>query len=140
MTDTAVVMLGIMAVALVIMAVVQIGLIVVALRAVRQLTTTAESVRREIRPLVDKLGAVADDASRVASLALTQIERVDQALASTAQRVDATMSMVHGLMSGPVRQSSAVVAAFKAAMSVVRQVQTRRRPRRETDEDPLFVG
>ena len=140
MTDTAVAMLAIMAVALVIMAVVQIGLIVVALRAARQLTTTAETVQREIRPLIDKIGALTDDAARVTSLALTQIERVDQALAATAQRVDATVSMMQGLLSGPVRKSSAVVSAFRAAMNVVRQVQTRRRTRRDTDEDPLFVG
>ena len=50
MTDTAVVFLAIMAVALTIMAVVQIGLIVVALRAARQVTATAEAIRRDVGP------------------------------------------------------------------------------------------
>jgi hypothetical protein len=139
-TDTAVVLLGIMTVALVIMAVVQIGLIVVALRVARQVTTTAETFRRELRPLIDKIGVVTDDAARVTALALTQMERVNHALASTSQRVDATVSMIEGLVARPVRRSAAVVAAFKAALGVVRQVQTRRRIRREAEDDALFVG
>jgi hypothetical protein len=139
-TDTAVVFLAIMAVALVIMAVVQIGLIVVALRAAKQVTATVEAFRRDVGPLIQKVSLVADDAARVTSLALTQVERVDHALAATAQRVDTTLSVVQGLVSGPVRQSSAVVAAFKAAMGVMRHVQDRRRTRREAEEDALFVG
>ena len=140
MTDTAVVLLGIMTVALVIMAVVQIGLIVVALRVARQVTTTADTFHRELRPLIDKIGVVTDDAARVTALARTQMERVDHALAATAQRVDQTLSVMQGLWSVPVRQSAAVVAAFKAAMSVVRHVQARKRTRREAEEDALFVG
>jgi hypothetical protein len=139
-TDTAVVLLAIMAVALAIMAVVQIGLIVVALRVARQVTTTAEAVRRDLSPLIEKISVVTDDAARVTALALTQLERVDHALASTAQRVDQTLSVVQGLWSVPVRQTSAVVAAFKAAMTVVRHMQARKRTRREAEEDALFVG
>ena len=74
------------------------------------------------------------------SLALTQVERVDAALASTTERVESVLSVAQGLMSGPVRQSSAVVAAFKAAMGVVRHMQERKRTRREAEEDALFVG
>ena len=44
MTDSAVVYLAIMAVALVLMAIAQVGLMVVALRAVKQLTATAEEL------------------------------------------------------------------------------------------------
>ena len=140
MTDTAVVLLAIMAVSLAIMAVVQIGLIVVALRVARQVTTTAETVRRDLTPLIEKISGVTDDAARVTSLALAQLERVDHAVASTAQRVDQTLSVMQGLLSVPIRQSSALVAAFKAAMSVVRHVQARKSSRREAEEDALFVG
>jgi hypothetical protein len=136
-----------MAVALVVMALVQIGLIIVALRVARQAGQAAEMFRQELRPLIDrvntlsdKISVVVDDAGRVTSLALTQVQRVDHALAVTAERVDSTLSIVQGLISGPVRRSSALVAAFKAAMTVVRTVQDRRRVRRDVEEDALFVG
>jgi hypothetical protein len=136
-----------MAVALVVMALVQIGLIIVALRVARQASQAAEMFRQELRPLIDrvntlsdKISVVVDDAGRVTSLALTQVQRLDHALAVTAERVDSTLSIVQGLISGPVRRSSALVAAFKAAMTVVRTVQDRRRVRRDVEEDALFVG
>jgi hypothetical protein len=50
------------------------------------------------------------------------------------------LSVAQGLLSGPVRQSSAIMAGFKAAVSVVRHVQERKRTQREADEDALFVG
>ena len=46
--------LAVMAVALVVMAGIQVGLIVVVLRVTKQLTATAEEIRREVMPLVAK--------------------------------------------------------------------------------------
>src|SRR5690606_4286029 len=137
----AVVFLAIMAVSLVIMAAVQVGLVIVSLRVARQVSATAEEFRREIRPLIAKANALTDEATRVTTLALTQVERVDHAIATPARRPGATLSVLQGLMSGPVRQSSAVFAAVKAAWSVVRRLQERRSTAgREAEEDALFVG
>ena len=140
MSDSAVVFLAIMAVALVVMAAAQIAVMVVGLRVAKQVTATAEELRRDVRPLLEKVQQLTDEATRVTTLAYTQVERVDALMASTAQRVDDTLGVLQGLVAGPVRQGSAMVAAFKAAMTVVRHYQERKGAARETEEDALFVG
>jgi hypothetical protein len=129
-----------MAVALVFMALAQIGVMIVAVVVGRKLTAIAEELRRDVRPLLDKANALTEEATRVTSLARTQVERIDALMASTAVRLDDTLAVVQGLISGPVRQGSAMLAAFKAAMSVVRHYQDRRHGTREAEEDALFVG
>ena len=140
MTESAVLFLGIMAVALVLMAVAQIGLMLVGLKVARQLTETAEQLRREVQPLLGKAEALTEQATRVTTLALAQVERVDALVATSAARVDDTMAVLQGIVAGPGRQGSAVLAAFRAAMSVVRDFQDRKQAARDTEEDALFVG
>jgi hypothetical protein len=133
------VFLAVMAVSLTVMAAIQIGLIVVGIRIARQLGVAVDDLRREIRPLSEKVNRIADDAARVTSLAVLQVERVDHLLAATANRIDETLGILHGLASGPVRQGTAVIAAFRAIMSIVADWKGRPRPARE-DDDALFVG
>ena len=140
MTDGALVLLTIMVVLLAIMAAVQIGMIVIATRASRQMTGAIEDLRRELRPIAEKVNRLADDAARVTALAAMQVERVDTFLATTFQRVDATMNVMQGIVTGPVRQGAAFLAAIKAVLSVVRTWQARTPVEREHDEDALFVG
>jgi hypothetical protein len=150
--DWAVIWLGVIAVAVGVMAVIQFGLIVVSLRVARQLSATAEDLRREIRPLAekvngiaDKVNRIADEAGRATALAMTQIERVDQIVSTTIARVDDGLNILRNAMGGPLRQGYAVALAVRAAMSAFS-----RRPTRETErpsnaatrdeEDALFVG
>ena len=141
MSDEAVVPLTIMAISLAIMAAVQIGVIVVAIRVSRKMTLAIEDLRREVRPLAEKVNRLADEATKVTSLAALQLERVDEFMATTVRRVDATLSVVQGLASGPIRQGAAVLTAVKAVMIMVRNWQSRRPGDREHhDEDALFVG
>jgi hypothetical protein len=129
-----------MALALVVIAAVQVATIVAGLRLARQLSTTADEFRREVRPLIEKANLLVDDANRVTSLALAQVQRVDAAVSLTTRRFDETLQLVQTFATGPLRQSSAAIAAFKAAWSVVRHVRDRKRAARDTDEDALFVG
>lgn len=140
MSDSAVVFLAIMAMALVLMAAAQIALMVVGLRVAKQVTATADELRRDVRPLLDKVHQLTDEATRVTTLAYAQVERVDALMASTVQRVDDTLGVLQGIVAGPVRQGSALLAGFKAALSVVRHFQERKGGARETEEDALFVG
>ncbi len=148
MTDWAVIWLGVIAVSVVVMAAVQIGLIVVSLRVARQLSATADDIRKEIKPLVElveKIHRIADDAARATSLAAVQLERVDQILSSTTARVDEGLNILRNAMGGPLRQGYAVALAVRAAISAFS-----RRPTRDTgrpsaaatrdEEDALFVG
>jgi hypothetical protein len=109
------------------------------------LSATADDLRREVGPLVEKINRLADDAARATSLATIQIERIDQILSTTTARVDEGLTMVRHAMGGPLRQGYAVALALRAALSAFRGRARRNdgpsRPVVAHDEDDaLFVG
>jgi hypothetical protein len=138
-TDWAVVFLGVMAVSLTVMTAIQIGLIIVGIRVARQVGVAVDDLRREIRPLSEKVNRIADDTARATSLVVLQVERLDQLMASTATRVEEILGILQAFASGPLRQGTAALAAVRAVMSIVRDWKGRR-PTARDDEDPLFVG
>jgi len=138
-SDWQVVFLGVMAVALVAMAAAQVLIGVTVLRATRQLTDLAGQMRNYMRPLIEKATRLTDEASKVTSMAVVQMERVDKLTVLLATRVDETMGAVQSAVVGPVRQGAAVLAGIKAMVGAVREWQNRP-SRPHEDEDPLFVG
>ena len=142
MTDWAVVFLGVMAVCLVVMTTIQIGLIIVGVRVAKQTTAAIDDLRRELRPLSEKVNRIAEDAARATSLAALQVERLDQMMASTASRLDDTLGVVQGLMSGPVKGGATAIAVFRAAFSMFREWKARGHRTRTVrdDDEALFVG
>jgi len=136
--DWQLVCLAVVAVMMTVMTVVQVGVLLALAKSARQVAETAKEIRQEVRPLAEKVHRIADDASRVVSLTLTQVERVDQALAATTERLDQTLNVLQGALVGPVRQGAAVVTAVRAALSILR------RPRdpavSRDEEEALFVG
>ena len=64
--------LGVIALATLIMALIQVGAVIAAARIAKQAQQTLTTVQRDIRPLIAKVHAVADEASRTASLATAQ--------------------------------------------------------------------
>ena len=155
MSDWGEVFLGVIAGATLIMALIQIGAIVVAARAARQaqeavgkaqatlLTAqqTIASVREEIRPLIAKANSVADEASRIASLATAQAQKVDRLVTDVSQRVDESAAVVQQAVVTPAREALAIVAALRAGLGVLRAgADWRRRASRSEEEDPLFIG
>lgn len=139
MTDWQVVFLGIIAFALVAMAAAQVVIGLAVARASRQVTETAETLRRDVKPLIEKATKVTEDAARVTELAVVQAERVDQLVASVAVRVDDTLAVVQRSVVAPVQQGAAVVAGIRAMIGALRD-RPRRPPAHRDDEDPLFVG
>ena len=145
MSDWAVIWLGVIAVSIALMAMIQIGLIIVSLRVARQLSAAADDIRKEIKPLVEKVHRIADDAARATSLASIQIERIDQILSTTTARVDEGLSILRNAIGGPLRQGYAVALAVRAAISAFSRRSDRdtRRPSSAAprdEEDALFVG
>jgi hypothetical protein len=100
---------------------------------------TAEELRREVKPLIEKAHRISDDAARVTALAVVQAQRVDRLLESTAARVDETLAIVQQAVLEPVRQGAAVVSAVRAALTAFRAWRQHDQHARE-EEDALFVG
>jgi len=138
-TDWGVVFLGLIAAATLTMALAQVTFLVAVGRLTRRVERATEDVRRELRPLVEHLDAVGRDAKRASALAAAQLERVDQMSADLADRVDRTLNTIQSAASGGVREGAAMIAAFRAAMSVVRGFRASRARTGADDEDALFI-
>jgi hypothetical protein len=133
--------LGIIAAATLLMALIQVGAIVAILRVARQAQQTIAEVHRDVRPLIAKVTTVADEASRTATIATAQAEKLDRLLTDLAVRVDQTAGVVQEAIITPAREGLAIVAALKAGFGALRGVRERPRHGRGADEeDPLFIG
>jgi len=134
----ALVCLAAMAVALVTMAIAQMALAWQIARLAKQTMETTQELRRDFRPIVDKLHRIADDATRATALGLTQLERIDQMLGTAALRIDETLTVVQDAIITPVRHAAAVIAGLRAAYTAFRGSPGSHHVRE--DEDALFIG
>jgi hypothetical protein len=133
--------LGVIAAATLVMALIQVGAIVAILRIARQAQQTIAEVQRDVRPLIAKVTTVADEASRTATIATGQAEKIDRLLTDLAVRVDETAGVVQQAIITPAREGLAIVAALKAGLGALRGFRERPRHGRAADEDdPLFIG
>ena len=143
MTDAGTVFLGVIAAATLAMAAGQIGLLVAVLRLAKRVDSLSARVEGEIGPLAQRLTRVAESLQQASSLAAVQVERVDRLFAGASQRADATMSLVHGAVVGPIREGLAVIAAVRGVLGAVRsfrRASASRAAAKFDDEDPLFIG
>ena len=143
MSDSGTVFLGIMAVSLAVMTLIQVGLIIAGLRVAQKIGVAIDDMRRELRPLMEKINRIADDAERATSLARQQVERVDEFMATASSRINDTLAILQGVVSGPVRQGAVAMSVVRAAMAAFREWQARkgaRSPREQDEDDAWFVG
>lgn len=135
------VFLGIIALATLVMAASQVGAIVCAARLARRVDRLADQIEHEIKPLVASVGEVAQNAVRVSSLALAQVERADQLFVRLASRADETFALVQAAIVAPAREGRAIVLGLRAAILAFRELRAARARRaRFEDEDALFIG
>jgi len=140
-TDWSAVFLGIIAVATLVMALIQVGAIVFAARLGAQVQQLATTVQEDIRPLIARANAIAEEASRTASLATVQAQKIDRLMTDLTQRVDDTSLVIQEAIVTPAREGLAIVAALKAGLGALRGFRdVRGRPARVEDEDALFIG
>jgi hypothetical protein len=132
--------LGVIAIAVALMALLQIVVLTALALLVRQAIAGVRDLRREVRPLVDTVQRIADDAEKISGLAVAQAERIDGLLSDTAARIDEAVGVIRRVVLGPVRQGSAVLAALRAVIGAFRGGGERGRYSRREDEDALFVG
>ena len=133
------VFLGVIAVATLAMAIVQVGVIVVAGRLARRVEELADRLEQDVKPLFGHLNAIGRDASRAASLAVSQVERVDRLLGDVSQKIEQTLNTVQATIVAPAREGLAVLSALRAAMEAIRERRGRARQRGGEDEDALFI-
>lgn len=135
------VFLGVIAAATLVMAVVQLGVIVGLMRTARQAQEVMVTIQQDVRPLIAKATAIADEASRTAALATAQAEKVDRLVTDLARRVDETTVVVQRAIVTPAREGMAIVAGLKAGLAAIRGFrQMRERQRQAEEEDQLFIG
>ena len=149
------VFLGVIALATLVMALIQVGAIVVAAKVARQAQEVAgkaqatiasaqqtlSSLHEEIRPLIAKATAIADEASKTAALTTAQVQKIDRLVTDLSKRVDETSVVVQQAIVTPAREGLAILAALKAAIGAIRMgADWRRRTSRSEEEDPLFIG
>jgi hypothetical protein len=134
--------LGVIAAATLVMALIQLGAILAALRLAKQAQQLIVSVQQDVRPLIARAQAIADEASRTVALATAQAQKVDRLVTDLSRRVDETAGVVQQAIITPAREGLALVAALKAGLGALRELRDRhpRQGRQAEDEDPLFIG
>lgn len=147
MSETGEVLLGIIAVAVAVMAVVQVGAVVAGLRLARRVEQIADQVESGVRPLLSNLTTLSAEATRAATVAVGQVERIDRAVTELTTRLDHTLGAAQRIVAGPAKDGMAIVAGVKAAVTALQGMResTRRRSAAraasfEEEERSLFIG
>ena len=136
--------LGVIAVSVLAMAIVQVGALIYAARIARRVDALSHRLESDLKPLISNLQSLTAEATRAVTLASTQVERVDRALADVAGRIDQTLSVVQHRILAPVKEGAALMAGLRAALSAFRGMSDtaggRRRSAPVDEEDALFIG
>jgi hypothetical protein len=133
--------LGVIAAATAIMALVQIGAIIVLARVAMQVRDVASSLQQDVRPLIARATAIADEAQKTATLATAQAQKIDRLVTDLTRRVDETSAVIQEAIITPAREGLAIIAGVKAALAALRGLRDLRgRASRVEDEDALFIG
>jgi hypothetical protein len=131
--------IGVIAVATLATAIVQIGVLVAAGLVVRRIGRFIDQIERDVRPIIAQIDSIGRDAARVASLAVTQVERVDRLFADLGRRLEQLAGVFRVV--APERNGSSILNAFRAGLQVIRELRTYARARRARaeDDDALFI-
>jgi len=133
--------LGVIAAATTIMALVQIGALIMLARVATQIRDIASTIQQDLRPLIARANAIADEAHKTATLASAQAQKFDRLVTDLTQRVDETSMVIQEAILTPAREGMAIVAGLKAAIGALRGFRDLRgRSSRVDDDDALFIG
>ena len=139
MSGRAELFLGIIAFATLATAIVQIGVLVAVGLLVRRAQRLVEQIERDIKPIFEHLTAIARDAAHIASLASSQVERVDRLVADVTHRLEQTLAALQAFITGPLKDGAGVFASLQSILNLIRDVRSNRRRSRSEDEDALFI-
>jgi ActR/RegA family two-component response regulator len=141
--DWALVFLGVIAVATLVMAAIQVGAIIYGARAAQRLEQMLGRFETDLKPVLERAKQVSEDAAKMSALATVQVERVDQVFQDLSLRIDETATMIQRAVVTPAREGAALFAAVRATVAALRGVAggSRRTPPTGVEEDDaLFIG
>lgn len=139
MSDWAVVFLGIIAVATLVTSILQVAVLVAAGQLVRRIDRFVSVVEQEAKPILDHVLSISRDASRAASLATAQVERVDRLFGTLTARTEETLETIQTAVLKPAREVSALMAGLRAALEILRDIRSRQRRGSAEDEEANFI-
>ena len=150
MSDLAVVFLGVIALSSLVQAAFLVGLARGGMRLSRRVGEMQQRYEREIRPLIENASRVSRNVAEASDLAVLQVRRVDDALATTFDKLDQTTSHISQLLIkplGPLANATALFRGIEKAVGVYRSLSAQEReerhtriPRRAVEEDEhLFI-
>jgi hypothetical protein len=140
-TEWSAAFLGIIAASTAMVAAMQIYAFVSLAKTGRQIRDIMVTLQQDVRPLLARANIIADEASKTASLATAQAEKIDRLVTDLTRRVDETSAVVQQAIITPAREGMALVAALKAGFGALKEMRDmRRRSTRIEDEDALFIG
>ena len=144
MMETSTLFLGTIALSTLVMAMVQVGMIIYGARLAQRVNRLVDQVEKEIKPALTRVNAVSGDVNRATSLAVAQLERVDQLFGQFAERCDHLMSVAQDAVVAPVRQGVALLQGMRAALVALRGVAgvgpSGAAERVGDDDEALFIG
>ena len=142
--ETSTLFLGTIALATLVMAVVQVGMIVYGVRLVQRVHHLVDEVEKEIKPALIRVNEISGDMNRATSLAVAQLERVDELLGQFAGRADNLMTLAQDALVTPVRQGVALLQGMRAVLAALRDVvggaSSGSAESVGDDEEALFIG
>ncbi len=136
------VFLAVIAVATLVMAFIQVGAVIAVLRIAKQAQQVVTSVQEDVRPLIARVNAMAEEASRTVALATAQAQKLDRLITDLSVRVEQTAGIVQEAIVTPAREGLAILAAIRAGVGALRGLRDSdpRGRRAAEEEDPLFIG
>jgi hypothetical protein len=132
--------LGIIAASTAMVAVMQIYAFVSLAKTGKQIRDIMATLQKDVRPLIARANVIADEASKTATLATAQAEKIDRLVTDLTRRVDETSAVVQQAIITPAREGMALVAALKAGFGALRQMRDAKGRAAVEDEDALFIG
>lgn len=135
------VFLGVIAVATLATAVMQVVALLAASRLARRLERLSDTVENELKPIAGHVTTFARDASRVASMAVAQAERIDRMLTDIVTRLEETLDTVQASVRRAAEGSTPFLLGLRAVLAALRDVRSRSRRRRgrRDEDDALFI-
>lgn len=139
MSDWASFFLGVIALATLVTAIMQVAVLLAARVLVRRIGRFVDVVEQEVKPILGHVNSIGRDASRAASLATAQVERVDRVFTTLVERIEDTLETIQTAVGKPAREAAALIAGIRAALAILHDIRAGRSRSRTDEDDTLFI-